>query len=145
MEFWAELFYLLQHNFELGGLPANSEFVGSMARVRDEDVPAELVNRIPGPLDPWYYEAKEGRGYWAKRYNVYGYDFFFCFSEDSNSAEAKVGSWSFVFLMVGLQGGSWWFRSGYNDSDLSRVFKFVDSFCPDVSTEEIVRGLDLWW
>jgi hypothetical protein len=42
---------------------ANSAFVASMAKVSDSDVPAKLLNRVPGPLDPWYNETASKEGF----------------------------------------------------------------------------------
>ncbi|GHU66152.1 hypothetical protein FACS189447_06410 [Spirochaetia bacterium] len=96
-------------NNSSGYAEANSMFVFSMAKVKDSDVPSNLVNEIPGASDPWYSDTSNKLNFrWAKRFNVYGNDYYFLFGlpsglEDRTTIdEGNVDEvdWEFIGVFV---------------------------------------------
>jgi hypothetical protein len=132
----------------------NDDLIMSMSKVLLPAVPKKLValmgSVIHGVLDDWYSEnGKKEDKRWAKRYNVYGNDFYFGFrpkyvSKSQAERDPDDTEWEFVTLFFSVPKGDCWYKTGYTNANLQNIYNVVeDEIMGDETPEQIVEALRL--
>ena len=119
-------------------LSANFNFILSMVKVEDKNVPLGLLSLVPGAMDPWYSHSNDklNKGF-AKRYQADGKEFFFLFEPDIAVTKSRTEiseefldscDWIFKGLYMGVleaQNTRAYFAPASTGKDLSFFHNYI--------------------